>query len=188
MGRTAVFIDRDGVINVNRDLYVKTWDEFEFLPGVLDALALLAKAGLPVYVVTNQSCIGRGLTTLEEVLGIHERMREVIDQHGGRIDEVVMCPHRPSEGCSCRKPKPGMLLDIAARHDIDLSASYFIGDATSDAEIALAVGAQPILLLPGPGRKGYDGQLVNSLNANVWFADDLEAAVKRIIAHTGQAT
>jgi D-glycero-D-manno-heptose 1,7-bisphosphate phosphatase len=104
--RPGVFLDRDGVINRNRIDHVKSWSEFEFLPGALEALKRLAGLDLPVVVVTNQAAIGRGLIDAAEVDEIHRRMIEAVRLFGGRIDAVLCCPHRPDEGCECRKPKP----------------------------------------------------------------------------------
>ena len=110
MKQRAVFLDRDGVININRPDYIKSWEEFEFLPGVLPALAHLNRLGWPVVVVSNQSVIGRGLASQQVVDDIHVRMLAKILQSRGRLDRIFYCPHHPNENCSCRKPKPGLLI------------------------------------------------------------------------------
>ena len=175
--RPAVFLDRDGVINKNSDRYVRSWDEFEFLPDALQQLASLAKLGFPIYVVTNQSCIGRGLVLQEDVERIHRRMVKIIREHGGRIDGVALCPHAPEDECGCRKPRPGLLLQLAQNHRIHLRQSFFIGDALSDVGAALAAGVTPVLLAPGSGRKGFDLQAASALPVKVEIVPDLSAAI-----------
>jgi D-glycero-D-manno-heptose 1,7-bisphosphate phosphatase len=150
--RPAVFLDRDGVINENRPDHVKSWDEFVFLPGVFEPLRLLARVGRPIVVVSNQAVINRGLVSRETVEGIHRQMCAEIAHHGGRVDAVYYCPHRPDESCECRKPRPGLLLRAASELRLDLARSYFIGDAFSDVEAALAAGCSPVLVLTGRGQ------------------------------------
>lgn len=150
--RPAIFLDRDGVINENRPDHVKSWQEFVFLPGVFEPLQLLAKSPFLIALVSNQSVINRGIVPRSVVEDIHARMLEAIQRHGGRLDSILYCPHRPDENCACRKPKPGLLLEIASRFDVDLTRSYLIGDALSDIQAALAVGCQPLLVLTGRGR------------------------------------
>jgi histidinol-phosphate phosphatase family protein len=151
MKQRAIFVDRDGVINVNRDDYVKTWDEFVFLPGALDGLRALAALPAPVIVITNQSAINRGLTTRANVDDIHARMVLRIRQDGGRVDGVFLCPHRPDEHCDCRKPKPGLFLQAAEQFNLDLPGSFFIGDNETDALAALNINATPLLVKTGFG-------------------------------------
>ncbi len=150
--RPAIFLDRDGVINHNRSDHVKSWAEFEFLPGVFEALARLARLKVPIIVITNQGAIGRGLTTFEAVDEIHARMVLAIQEHGGRVDDVLYCPHKPDDRCDCRKPQPGMLKLAAQRWQIDLKQSVLIGDADTDILAATAVGCRSGLVLSGRGR------------------------------------
>ncbi|RLC94727.1 MAG: D-glycero-beta-D-manno-heptose-1,7-bisphosphate 7-phosphatase [Chloroflexi bacterium] len=149
----AVFIDRDGVICRNRSDYVKSWDEFVFLPGALEALAQLACTDLYIVVITNQSAINRGIVPVEVVEDINARMVLAIEAAGGRVDRVTYCPHRPDENCTCRKPQPGMLLTAAEALGLDLSQSYLIGDAETDMQAARAVGCRRYLVLTGRGRR-----------------------------------
>ncbi len=151
--RRAIFIDRDGVICRNRNDHVKSWKEFVFLPGALEALAQLAHSNLPIVVVTNQAIINRGIVPAEVVEDIHARMVQAIEAAGGRIDRVVYCPHRPDEHCACRKPQPGMLLKAAYDLKLDLSQSYFVGDAEADMLAGQAVGCRRYLVLTGRGRQ-----------------------------------
>jgi D-glycero-D-manno-heptose 1,7-bisphosphate phosphatase len=148
----AIFIDRDGVINRNRPDYVKSWAEFAFLPGSLDALCQLAGLNWPIIVISNQSAIGRGLVTAEAVAEVNARLVAEVQRAGGRLDGVYICPHLPDAGCDCRKPRPGLLHQAALALDLDLASSYLIGDAESDILAALAVCAQPILVLTGRGQ------------------------------------
>jgi D-glycero-D-manno-heptose 1,7-bisphosphate phosphatase len=147
----AVFLDRDGVICQNRPDHVKSWDEFQFLPGAKNSLAALSRLGLAVVVVTNQSVIGRGQVPASVVDDIHRRMMAEVAAYGGRIDRVVCCPHHPDEKCNCRKPKPGMLLQVADEMGIDLCRSYMIGDAASDLMAGQCVGCQTFMVLTGRG-------------------------------------
>ena len=150
--RPAVFLDRDGVICENREDYVKSWDEFVFLPGVVRAVADLTRAGHPVFVVTNQSAIGRGIVSPDDVEKIHALMRGALEAEGARIDDILICPHTPSDACGCRKPAPGLLTGAAARHGIDLAGSWLVGDAASDCEAAASAGCGSVLVLTGRGR------------------------------------
>jgi D-glycero-D-manno-heptose 1,7-bisphosphate phosphatase len=148
-GARAVFVDRDGVINVNRAEHVRTWSDLEFLPGALDGLALLARFGVPVVVVTNQAIVNRGLVMRDTLDRIHERMVAEVDRRGGAIRQVLICPHRSEEGCSCRKPAPGLLVSAAADLEIDPSEAVMIGDHPHDLEAARRAGCPSILVLSG---------------------------------------
>ncbi len=149
----AVFLDRDGVINLNRDDHVTSQAEFQFLPGALQAMAALARSSLQVVVVTNQSAVGLGRMTAGELLEIHSWMLERVRSTGGRIDAIYACPHLPEEDCLCRKPRPGLLHQAARELDLDLGRSFMIGDAASDVQVGLAAGCQPILVLTGRGQQ-----------------------------------
>ncbi len=151
MGQPAIFLDRDGVINRNRCDHVKSWDEFEFLPGALDALVRLARLDLLVIVISNQAAVGRGLMTRAAVDEINRRMVAEIRSAGGRIDDVLYCPHRPEDACTCRKPRPGLLLQAAERWQIDLAASILVGDAEADMLAAQSAGCRSLLVLSGRG-------------------------------------
>lgn len=148
---TAIFLDRDGVINENRRDHVLCWDDFSFLPGVFEALWDLSRDGQKVIVVSNQAAIARGLVTQAEVEAINDRMLDELGRRGARIDAVYVCPHHPDAGCDCRKPKPGLLLQAARNFDLDLSDSFVVGDSASDVLAAKAVGARPMLVLSGKG-------------------------------------
>jgi D-glycero-D-manno-heptose 1,7-bisphosphate phosphatase len=177
----AIILDRDGVINENRSDHVKCWDEFEFLPGAMTAIANLRRAGLRVFVITNQAIINRGLASRDTVDELNGRMIDAIERSGGRVEAVAYCPHRPDECCQCRKPKPGLLIDIATRFGVDLSRSVVVGDALSDVEAGLAVGCKTILVLTGRGRQQM-AQGVGVIPREVAIAPDLCAVSEWLLA------
>ncbi|MGE5740569.1 MAG: D-glycero-beta-D-manno-heptose 1,7-bisphosphate 7-phosphatase [Candidatus Aminicenantes bacterium RBG_16_66_30] len=179
MLKNAVFLDRDGVINRDRPDSVKSWEEFEFLPGVLEAFRLLARGPHRIIIVSNQSAIGRGLVSREAVDKIHALMIEAVRGVGGRIDAVYYCPHRPDEDCPCRKPRPGLLLRAARELDIDLPASWLIGDDLRDLESAVAAGVRPVLVRTGHGKDLPETALTRGLHGFDVFGDLLEA-VRRL--------
>jgi D-glycero-D-manno-heptose 1,7-bisphosphate phosphatase len=150
--RPAVFIDRDGVICENREDYVRSLDDFALLPDVTAPLRRLADSGRAVMVVSNQSALGRGLTTPEAVEAINRYMLAAVEAGGGRMDAVYICPHAPWEHCNCRKPRPALLMRAACEHGLDLSRSYMVGDAVSDVQAGLAAGCKPLMVLTGRGQ------------------------------------
>jgi histidinol-phosphate phosphatase family protein len=176
-GRPAVFVDRDGVIVQDRDDYVKRWAEVVLLPGAADALAALSRAGHRLLVVTNQSAIGRGLTSAAAVADIHDRLARAVALRGGRIDSFLVCPHRPDQRCPCRKPAPGLFRRAEARWAVDLTTAFMIGDHASDMEAARSAGARGILVLSGRTRAA-DAPDVEC----VAVVDDLRAAADLILA------
>jgi D-glycero-D-manno-heptose 1,7-bisphosphate phosphatase len=178
MPKAAVFLDRDGVINRDRPDYVKSWEEFEFLPGVLEAFRVLASGPHQVVVVSNQSGIGRGLVGRGTVDEIHAHMTEAVRRSGGRIDAVYYCPHRPDEDCPCRKPRPGLILRAARELDIDLAASWLVGDDLRDLETAEAAGVRPVLVRTGHGRDLTETRLVRVSYPFDVFEDLLEAVTR----------
>ena len=153
----TVFLDRDGVINRNppNKGYVRKWTEFAFIPNARKAIRELTESGYRIIVITNQSGIGRGLYSEEDLADIHSRMIAEIEKTGGTIDAVYYCPHHPDAGCECRKPKPGMLIRAAREHNIELSKAYFIGDVPTDIEAGQRAGATTFLVLTGLGQESY---------------------------------
>ena len=141
-----MFLDRDGVINYERKDYVKDVDEFELIPYSLSAIKLLKQKDYLVIIVTNQSAINRGYLTIEKLNDIHEYLKTKLKEINTSIDAIYYCPHRPDEGCECRKPKSEMLLQAASDHDIDLHSSLMIGDSEKDIIAAKNVGCRAILL------------------------------------------
>ncbi len=180
MLRPAVFLDRDGVIIENRAEYVTAWEEVAFLPGACAALRRLAATPYAIVIVTNQSPIGRGLLAAAEVVAIHQRVVAAISAAGGRVDASYLCPHRPDEGCACRKPAPGLLLQAAADLGLDLARSYMVGDAVSDLQAGLAAGGRPILVRTGRGAR-HAVKLAERGLAGCPVVADLAAAVEFIL-------
>ncbi len=146
-----VILDRDGVINVDSDQFIKSPEEWRPIPGSLEAIARLSQWGYRVVVATNQSGIGRGLFGMDMLNAIHDKMMKAVALAGGRIDSVFFCPHAADATCECRKPRPGMLREIAMRYNTDLKGVPAVGDSLRDLQAARAMGAQPILVLTGKG-------------------------------------
>lgn len=147
-----VILDRDGVINRDSDEYIKDPSEWIPLPGALEAIARLSASGWTVAIATNQSGVGRGLFSEETLRAIHARMLSAISAAGGRIAGIYYCPHRPGEGCDCRKPRPGLLEQAAADLGMKLAGTPYIGDKRTDVQAAVAAGAKPVLVGPDSGR------------------------------------
>ena len=148
----ALFLDRDGVIIENRADYVLSWSDVSFYPQALTALARIRKAPYLIVLVTNQSAVGRGLISLESAQEINRRIVEKVEQSGGRIDNVYMCPHSPSQDCECRKPRPGLFNQAQEELSLDLAQSTMIGDALTDLMAAKAAGIGRMgLVLTGRG-------------------------------------
>jgi D-glycero-D-manno-heptose 1,7-bisphosphate phosphatase len=146
-------LDRDGVINQDSAAFIKHPDEWVALPGSMEAIARLSRAGWRVVIASNQSGVARGLFSMDTLNAIHAKMRREAAQAGGAIDAIFVCPHGPDDGCVCRKPKPGLLLDIARRYDIDLKNVPAVGDSLRDLQAASHAGCAPWLVLTGNGEK-----------------------------------
>ena len=151
-----VILDRDGTINHDSDQYIKSPAEWKPIKGSLEAIARLTQAGWRVVVATNQSGIGRGLFDMSTLNAIHDKMQRAVQQAGGRIDAIFFCPHADDSNCECRKPKPGMLLEIGRRLNVSLEGVPVAGDSLRDLQAAAAAGARPVLVLTGKGRKTRD--------------------------------
>jgi len=158
----AAFLDRDGAINRKaRDgEYVTSWDDMHFLPGVAKAIALLNRAGFLVIVVSNQSCIAKGLLTPCELDSMHQRMCAELTASGATVDDFYHCPHEQQESCSCRKPQPGMLLSAARKYDIDLKASWMIGDSETDVQAGRNAGCKTARLVSMREDEIHDADIV----------------------------
>jgi D-glycero-D-manno-heptose 1,7-bisphosphate phosphatase len=148
-----IILDRDGVINYDSDQFIKSPDEWRPIPGSLEAIARLNHAGFRVVVATNQSGLGRGLFDMATLIAINDKMHKSLAQLGGRIDAVFYCPHAADSACECRKPKPGMFIEIANRFGVELTGVPCVGDSVRDLQAAATVEAQPILVLTGKGEK-----------------------------------
>ena len=148
-----VILDRDGVINEDSDQYIKSPDEWVPIPGSLEAIARLTHSGWRVVVASNQSGIARGFFDMAGLNAIHAKMHKAVNQAGGRIDAVFYCPEHPDSASPFRKPEPGMFLAIGERFNVALVDVPVVGDSEGDLRAAVAVGAQPILVLTGKGRR-----------------------------------
>lgn len=173
-----VILDRDGVINHDSPDFIRSAEQWRPIPGSLEAIARLSRAGYTVAVATNQSGIGRGLFDRKALDEIHARMCESVEAAGGHIETIAVCPHHPDAGCRCRKPGTGMLEDIGARLGMSLSGTPLVGDSMRDIDAARAAGARPILVLTGNGRKTRDA-LDRALLPETY--DDLAAAARSLI-------
>ena len=172
-----VILDRDGTINQDSDQYIKSPAEWKPLAGSLAAIARLTQRGWRCVVATNQSGIARGLFDMATLNAIHAEMHRAVAQAGGRIDAIFFCPHAADSNCECRKPRPGLLREIASRFDIELKGVPMIGDSLRDLEAAAAAGAQPYLVLTGKGKKTRDA---GGLPRETRIAADLAAIAAQL--------
>lgn len=147
-----VILDRDGVINYDSAEYIKSPEEWLPIPGSLEAIAQLNRAGFQVLVATNQSGVARGYYNLDMLADIHEKLMNKLAEVGGYVDEIFFCPHHPDEACHCRKPKPGMLEQIREKYPVNFAETFFIGDSDVDMMAARAAGCTPLLVLTGKGK------------------------------------
>lgn len=164
--KKAAFLDRDGVINrkAPEGQYVTRWEEMQFLPGACEAVRLFNNARFFVVVVSNQRCVAKGLITTDELDSMHARMRHEFAAAGARIDAIYYCPHEIDPPCSCRKPRPGLLLNAARRHEVDLLASWMIGDSDRDVEAGRTAGCHTARLMgDGKSRNGGADVVASSL-------------------------
>lgn len=177
-----VVLDRDGVINEDSDAFVKSVEEWLPLPGSIEAIARLSKAGFTVTVATNQSGIARGLFGVDALDAMHAKLKSLVEAAGGRIGRIVYCPDGPDDVSECRKPKPGMFIELGEYYGVPLADVPAIGDSLRDLEAAAAVGALPILVRTGKGletERSLSGPL-----ASVDVFDNLAAAAKHLIARS----
>ena len=172
-----LILDRDGVVNYYSDAYIKSLDEWIPLPGAVEAIARLSKAGWTVAVATNQSGLARGYYDVATLEAMHTRLRELVAEQGGEVGLIVHCPHGPDDGCACRKPKPGMLQQIAAHYGVPLHGVWFVGDSSGDLMAAQAVDCQPVLVKTGKGER----TLAQALPADTLVFDDLAAVAAQLL-------
>jgi D-glycero-D-manno-heptose 1,7-bisphosphate phosphatase len=184
-----VILDRDGTINVDSDEFIKSPAEWEPLPGALDAIARINHAGWHVVVASNQSGLGRGLFDVVALNAIHTKMHKALAAVGGRVDAVFYCPHSPEEGCSCRKPAPGLFEQIGERFGVDLKGTPTVGDSLRDMQAGAAAGCEPHLVLTGKGEAFRAGPLPPTFPAGTTVHADLAAFADHLIAsHTALKT
>lgn len=172
-----LILDRDGVINYDSDAYIKSVAEWIPLPGAIEAIVRLSQAGWTVAVATNQSGVARGYYDLTTLEAMHTRLRELVAAQGGELGLIVHCIHGPDEGCACRKPKPGMLEQIAAYYGAALKGVWFVGDSSGDLTAANAVDCQPVLVKTGKGER----TLAKGLPAGTLVFDDLAAVAAQLL-------
>jgi D-glycero-D-manno-heptose 1,7-bisphosphate phosphatase len=173
-----IILDRDGVINFDSEQFIKSPSEWQPLPGSLEAIARLNQADYRVVVATNQSGIGRGLFDMPMLNAIHDKMHKACALVGARIDAVFFCPHTVDSLCQCRKPNPGMLAEIAARYNVDLTCVPVVGDSLRDLQPAAEMGASPFLVLTG---KGVKTQAEGGLPEGTQVFPDLAAVVAELL-------
>lgn len=179
-----VILDRDGVINQDSDSFIKSPDEWVPINGSLEAISRLSRAGYRIFIATNQSGIARGLFDIETLNAIHQKMLQEIQHRGGTIDAILFCPHGPDDQCDCRKPSPGLYLEIAQRTSQSLDNVPVIGDSLRDLQAAEAVGARPILVKTGKGKRTLSQHADAVSHMSVF--DDLTSAVDRLLHDSEQ--
>ena len=151
MAEKLIVLDRDGVINYDSDNYIKTVDEWVPLPGSMEAIGKLTKAGYKIAVATNQSGISRGYFSVETLNAMHDKMIKLAAQHGGKFDYIAYCPHGPDDECDCRKPLPGLIHEIETALGISAKDCYMVGDSLRDLEAGVAAHMKPALVKTGKG-------------------------------------
>jgi D-glycero-D-manno-heptose 1,7-bisphosphate phosphatase len=178
----VIFLDRDGVINRDSPDYIRSWEAFEFLPGSIEAIAALTRAGYALIVITNQSIIGRGMVPPAVLDDMLRRMRTKIEDAGGKIFDIYFCPHRPDEHCDCRKPEPGLIFQAKAAHGIDLPCTVMIGDNIKDVLCGQNAGCgATILVRSGSGRQAEKDLGAKQVSPTL-VVDDLSAAADVILS------
>jgi len=171
-------LDRDGVINHDRQDYIKSPQEWVALPGSLQAIARLSHADWRVVIATNQSGIGRGLFSMQTLNAIHAKLRHELAEAGGAIDAIFVCPHTPDDACVCRKPLPGLFHDIARRYGIALDNVPAVGDSLRDMQAASAAGCTPMLVRTGNGLRTLES---GALPPGTPVYDDLSAIADALL-------
>ncbi|MCH2189726.1 MAG: D-glycero-beta-D-manno-heptose 1,7-bisphosphate 7-phosphatase [Gammaproteobacteria bacterium] len=185
MAKQLVILDRDGVINQDSAEFIKSPDEWIPIKGSLEAIARLTQAGYEVVLITNQSGIGRGLLSADQLNQIHGKMLEQLRQLGGQIQTILFCPHLPDDGCTCRKPLAGMYGELGAHMGGNFAGVYSVGDSLRDLQAAQTAGATPVLVKTGNGRKTkklIEDQLDLKLDSVLVF-DNLASFVDALLQH-----
>lgn len=185
MNKKIIILDRDGVINEDSDDYIKSPEEYIPIPGSLEAISLLNKAGYTVVVASNQSGIARGYFSLETLEQMHGKLSSLLADKGGKIDKIYFCPHSPDDHCDCRKPQPGLFLKILEDYPVEPRGVVVIGDSLKDLQVARAVNMVPMLVRTGKGAI-TEAALRNDVKlgeqfANVKVFDDLSQAVEEVL-------
>jgi D-glycero-D-manno-heptose 1,7-bisphosphate phosphatase len=187
MSIKLVILDRDGTINISSDEYIKSPEEWHPIPGALEAIARLNHAGYHVVLATNQSGLGRGLLDVASLNAIHARMNKQLTLVGGRIDAIFYCPHAPDEGCTCRKPAPGLLEQVAERFGMSLAGVPYVGDSLRDLQAAVAGGCNPHLVLTGKLERLRGQSLPADFPVQTQMHQDLDAFATHWLGRTASA-
>lgn len=182
-----VILDRDGTINLDSDAYIKSPDEWQPIPGALEAIAKLNHAGWHAVIASNQSGIGRGLFDVTTLNAMHAKMNKMLAAVGGRVDAVFYCPHAADEGCHCRKPLSGLFEQIGERYGVDLKNVPVVGDSARDVVAGVAVGCEPHLVLTGKGEAFRGVALPDSFPMGTRVHDDLAAFADYLVARDAPA-
>ncbi len=179
----VVFLDRDGVINRDSPDYIKSWEEFEFLPGSIEAIKLLNLNGFTTIIITNQSVINRNMVSKEGLEYIHALMKKAVKSRGGEIKDIFFCPHTPEEGCDCRKPEPGLIYQAQKKYQIDLPTSIMVGDNAKDIECARRAGCGLSILIKSDNIANAEKILSEKKISPDYTASDLYDAAIWITNH-----
>ena len=183
-----VIVDRDGTINVEREGYIQTPDDWEPLPGALDAIARLNHAGWHVVIAANMPGLGRGLFDVAALNAIQAKLHKQLAAVGGRVEAMFYCPHAPDEGCACRKPLPGLFVQIGERYKVDLRQVHAVGDSERDVQAAVAAGCVPHLVLSGKGAPTQTDPLPPAFPPGTRVHADLAAFATALIAEAEAAS
>jgi len=182
--KKVVFLDRDGTINRDSPEYIKSWDEFDFIPGSIEAIRNLSQNGFTSIVITNQSALPRRLISHQGLEHIHSMMKDMIELHGGKIADIFFCPHKPDAMCACRKPQPGLIFRAQDKYNIDLSDAVMTGDSAKDIECAHNAGCSKAILVKTGKNHGVD-EILRAKNISPdYVAKNLFEAAEWIIAHS----
>jgi len=176
-----VILDRDGVVNYDSDEYIKSLEEWQPLPGSIEAIARLSQCGFTVAIATNQSGLGRGLFELEDLEAIHHRINELAQAAGGELAGIFYCPHTPEDLCDCRKPKAGLIDAIERELGTPARGAWLVGDSLRDLEAGRAKGCQPVLVLTGKGERTREKIAGDAAWSDVRIYHDLAAAADALI-------
>jgi D-glycero-D-manno-heptose 1,7-bisphosphate phosphatase len=182
-----VILDRDGTINADSDEYIKSPQEWQPLPGALEAIARMNHAGWHAVIASNQSGLGRGLFDVASLNAMHAKMHKMLSAQGGRIDAVFYCPHTPDEGCRCRKPQPGLFEQIGDRFGIEMKGVPVVGDSVRDLQAGVAAGCEPHLVLTGKGAALRGQPLPPDFPPGTQVHEDLAAFADWLITRQAKA-
>ncbi|HZY20641.1 MAG TPA: D-glycero-beta-D-manno-heptose 1,7-bisphosphate 7-phosphatase [Ramlibacter sp.] len=177
-----VILDRDGTINADSDQFIKSPQEWQPLPGALEAIAKMNHAGWHVVIASNQSGLGRGLFDVASLNAMHAKMHKLLSAHGGRVDAIFYCPHTADEGCLCRKPLPGLFEQIGERFGIELKGVPVVGDGLRDLQAGVAAGCDPHLVLTGKGSEFRGRELPDTFPPGTRVHEDLAAFADWLVA------